>query len=140
MRLVFLILSSILVLSGCVTTSFPEQNITANRCADGPNSFDIFVDVPAEYGLIQALTQYENTGAGLVPICLLAETNGTFAGYSGEVSNGRSGMCLSARTSAAGHVLSCVSSAEVRRAIDAPAGSRANTLDFFEWRPYPTAS
>lgn len=56
--------------------------------------------------------------------------------YAGEVDNGSDGLCVSARTSAAGHVLSCASASQVRRAMQAPDGTRAATIRLSRWQPY----
>jgi hypothetical protein len=64
---------------------------------------------------------------------------GAYSAFTGEVSNGRSGMCISARTTRAGHVMSCVSAAEVRAAIAAPSGSSADTIDFTVWQGFSGA-
>ncbi|MEM9319025.1 MAG: hypothetical protein AAGA70_08460 [Pseudomonadota bacterium] len=143
MRLFISILVIALGVSGCVPTAstrtvFPE-NVQSTQCFTGAYAFSFFVDVPDNFGQVLALTQHERTGSTLRSICRLVDGDGAGAydAFTGEVSDGRSGMCISARTQAAGHVISCASPAEVRRAISATSGSSANTIDFATWSAYP---
>ena len=135
-------------LAACVpapNSSYPE-NYTAANCFTGNYVFDLGISMPAEYGQIVALTQYSNGSGGLEPVCRLeVPLSGrlsiidTYPIYAGEVDQGRDGICVSARTTNAGHVLSCASSAEVRRAITAPIGSTAAVVLLNRWQNFPNS-
>ncbi|WP_341861949.1 hypothetical protein [Gymnodinialimonas sp. 57CJ19] len=131
-------------LSACTPTTtviYPE-NYTAANCFTGNYVFDLELEVPVAYGQIMALTQHSRDNAGVRTVCrLVPGPNPTPFGqgypiYSGEVDNGRDGLCVSARTTNGGHVLSCASSSQVRRAMNAPAGTRASTIRLSRWQPY----
>lgn len=141
MRLAFAILAGSLALAGCVPTStttnvYPE-NFQTTQCFSGQYAFTVALDIPREYGRVLAATQFENGSAGLQSVCRLVGDGRVFDIYTGEVSNGASGMCVSLRTQNAGHVLSCASRAEVRRAINAPAGTVGDIVPLTQWRQFP---
>lgn len=131
-------------LSACTPTttiSYPE-NFTATNCFTGSFAFDLEVQVPRSYGQVLALTQHSNDSSGLRTVCRLVPDNGPFLPgngypiYTGEVDNGRDGICVSARTTQAGHLLSCASAAQVRRAMTAPMGSNANVIRLSQWQTF----
>lgn len=138
---------ALLGLSACTPTTtssgYPENRHAAN-CFTGYHVFDLEVRVPAQYGQVLALTQHSNDASGLRPVCRLALDDDPIPGigypiYSGEVNAGQSGICVSARTSSGGHILSCASAAQVRRAVDAPLGSTASLIRLSQWQPYPSS-
>lgn len=117
------------------TTIYPE-NYTAANCFTGNYVFDLEVYVPDEYGSILAMTQYSNDSNGLRTVCRLAPEPDPVPGfgypiYSGEIDNGNDGICVSARTSNAGHVLSCASSGQVRNAIRS-----GGAIQMTRWQPF----
>lgn len=131
-------------LSACTpttTTIYPE-NYTAANCFTGSYALDLELDIPPAYGQVLALTQHSSDSAGLRTVCrLVPGPNPTPFGqgypiYTGEIDNGRDALCVSARTSAGGHVLSCASSTQVRNALLAPEGTRASTIRLSRWRPF----
>ena len=117
------------------TTTYPE-NYTAANCFTGNYVFDLEVYIPDEYGRVLAMTQFSNDSNGLQTVCRLVPEDDPIPGngypiYSGEVDNGRDGICVSARTTNAGHVLSCASASQVR------AASRSNgTIQLTRWQPF----
>ncbi len=125
-------------LSACTpttTTVYPE-NFTAANCFTGDYVFDLEVYVPDEYGRILAMTQHSSDSAGIRTVCRLVPEPNPISGfgypiYSGEVDNGRDGICVSARTSNAGHVLSCASQSQVRNAV-----RTGQTIQLTRWQPY----
>jgi hypothetical protein len=142
-RMLFAVLA-LVGLSACtptVTVSYPE-NFTAANCFTGSYAFDLEVQVPRSYGTVLALTQHSNDSNGLRTVCRLVPDNGPFLPgngypiYTGEVDNGRDGICVSARTSAAGHLLSCASASQVRRAMNAPLGSSSNVIRLSQWQQF----
>lgn len=133
-------------LSACTPTSstttiYPE-NFSAANCFTGSYAFDLELAVPNNFGRILALTQHSNDSAGLRTVCRLAPgPNPTPLGngypiYTGEIDNGRDGLCVSARTSAAGHVLSCASASQVRSAMNAAPGTRASVIRLSQWQNF----
>ncbi|MBY4892642.1 hypothetical protein KUL25_07680 [Rhodobacteraceae bacterium N5(2021)] len=140
----FVVVLALVGLSACTpttTTIYPE-NYTAANCFNGTYAFDLELNIPPAYGQVIALTQHSIDSAGLRTVCrLVPGPNPTPFGqgypiYTGEVDNGRDGLCVSARTSAGGHVLSCASAAQVRRAMSAAPGSRASAIRLSRWQPY----
>ena len=140
----FIAVLALVGLSACTpttTTIYPE-NYTAANCFTGSYAMDLELDIPSSYGQILALTQHSSDSAGLRTVCrLVPGPNPTPLGqgypiYTGEIDNGRDGLCVSARTSAGGHVLSCASASLVRRALHAPEGTRASTIRLSRWQPY----
>ncbi|MEX3014815.1 hypothetical protein [Gymnodinialimonas hymeniacidonis] len=125
-------------LSACTpttTTVYPE-NYTAANCFTGNYVFDLEVYVPDEYGRILAMTQFSNDSNGLRTVCRLVPEPNPIPGfgypiYSGEVDNGRDGICVSARTQNAGHVLSCASQSQVRNAVRS-----GGTIQLTRWQPF----
>lgn len=120
--------------------AFPE-NRNSESCYLGYHAFDLQVVLPASSGQVLALTQYAETGGQLAPVCRLdiSGLGGTGPGYpiyTGEVDTGRSGICVSARTSDSGHIVSCASAAAVARAIDAPLGTTRSQIRLDDWRPF----
>lgn len=149
MRFLFVILAG-LVLAGCVTTttttvgSYPENRTTA-RCFSGGHVFDLDTNLPASYGRIYAMTQFASSDQGLEPVCrlvvpgtrLVRDTD--YPIYAGEVDGGNAGLCVSARTETAGHVYSCASAAQVRRAMAAGPNRPDGTIVLSTWRPLTSA-
>ncbi len=142
MRSLLFIAAAALGLSGCVSTTtsttaaYPE-NVQTTACFSGGYAFSFQVAVPQQYGSILAMTQHQRSSTGLTSVCRLTGGNGSYQAFSGEVANGGTGMCISARTRNAGHVISCASQSEVRRALNAPAYSGADVINFTQWSPYP---
>ncbi len=133
---------SLSLVAGCVpesNASFSE-NARTERCEQGGHTFDLNITVPAEYGRVHVLTQHARTSQGLVPVCPLNsggnDRNYFYYGYSAEAFDGNAGICVSARTANAGHVMSCQSASRVRQAINAPLGTPAFSLNFTEWTEY----
>ncbi|QXT41233.1 hypothetical protein [Gymnodinialimonas ceratoperidinii] len=131
-------------LSACTPTTtvvYPE-NYTAANCFTGTYAFDLELEVPPAYGQVLALTQHARDRDGIRTVCrLVPGANPTPFGqgypiYSGEVDGGRDGLCVSARTSSGGHILSCAPTSQVRRAMNAPAGTRASTIRLSQWQAY----
>jgi hypothetical protein len=137
------VLLALAVLTACTpttTVTFPE-NYTAATCFTGQYAFDLEVSVPPEYGRVLALTQHARGSDGLRSVCGLVVEDDPLPGdsypiYSGEVDEGRDGICVSARTANAGHVLSCAPAAEVRRAMNAPLGTEAARVRLARWQAY----
>jgi hypothetical protein len=129
-------------LSACTPTSstiYPENYVAAN-CFTGDYVFDLEVYVPSEYGTINAMTQFSNDANGLRTVCRLVPEPNPIPGfgypiYSGEVDQGRDGICVSARTSNAGHVLSCASQRQVANAI-----RTGNNIQLTRWQPFGGSS
>lgn len=141
----FVAILALIGLTACVptstSTSFPE-NYTAANCFTGGYEFDLAVNVPPAYGRVLALTQHSNGSDGLRTVCRLVVDDNPLPGdsypiYAGEVANGRAGICVSARTTNAGHVLSCASAAEVRRAMSAAPGSNGALISLSRWQNFP---
>jgi len=142
----FFALIGLAALSACVPTTgpnaaFPENQMT-RTCFTGAHVLDLDVALPRSYGPVLALTQFSETAGNLAPVCTLDATNlgggGTsYPIYAGEVANGRTGLCVSARTELQGHVYACASQAAVARAVDAPLGSAAATLRLSRWQSFP---
>ena len=134
----FVAILALIGLSACTpttTVTYPE-NYTAANCFTGNYVFDLEVYVPDEYGRILALTQHSRDGSGLRTVCRLVPEENPIPGfgypiYAGEVDNGSDGICVSARTSNAGHVLSCASASQVRSAIRS-----SGTIQLTRWQPY----
>lgn len=141
MRFVFVLLAGLIALSGCVpattgtNAAYPE-NFQTTQCFSGDYAFTVALDVPREYGRVLASTQFENGSAGLSTVCRLVGDGRVFEVYSGEVSNGASGMCVSLRTQNAGHVISCASQRDVRRAVNAPRGTAQDIIPLTQWRQF----
>ena len=137
-RMLFAVLA-LVGLAACTPTttssSYPE-NFTAGNCFTGHYVFDLEVYVPGEYGRISAMTQFSNDSNGLRTVCRLEPEANPIPGfgypiYSGEVDNGGDGICVSARTANAGHVLSCASANQVRSAI-----RTGNAIQLTRWQPF----
>lgn len=137
MRAILFLSAAAFVLTGCVTTStteaFPEH-YQSSQCFAGGYAFTANVAVPREYGRVLALTQHRGAPGNLTTVCRLDGTGGAFSVYTGEIAG--SGVCVSARTQNAGHVMSCASTSEVRRATRAGIGAWDNVIDFDDWRTY----
>lgn len=139
---VILVLLSVGILSACVPedNGYYFENTRTERCEGGAQNFALNISVPREYGRIHAMTQHANTSQGLVSVCPLnvgdGGSNHYYYGYSAEAYDGNAGICVSARTSNAGHVMSCVSRADVRRAMASDRAAHAYTLQFTQWSPY----
>lgn len=134
-------------LSACVPATtgsgsdFPENNDAAS-CYTGYHAFDLQVHLPADAGELRALTQFSEAGGQLSSQCRLditdvASHSPGYPIYTGEVDTGNAGLCVSARTTARGHILSCASRAQVARAVDAPLGTTGSVLRLTDWQPYP---
>lgn len=134
-------------LSACTPTqmaSYPENTTTA-ACFTGTHAFDMEISVPQDYGRVLALTQHARDAGGLRPVCRLVTDAGTlgrgsYPVYTGEIDNGRDDLCVSARTTNGGHVLSCAPASQVRAAMVAPQGSAANRIRLTRWSPFPGSS
>lgn len=144
MRLALAILVGGLALAGCtptttttVSSGFPE-NFQTTQCFSGNYALTVALDVPREYGRVLASTQFENGAGGLQTVCRLVGDGRVFDVFTGEVSNGASGLCVSLRTQNAGHVLSCASQRDVRRAVNAPRGTAADIIPLTRWQQFPS--
>lgn len=144
---VFLVAAALVGLSGCVSTptggssSYPEHYDAAS-CYSGYHAFDLQVHLPSDAGEVLALTQFSEANGQLATQCRLiaGDVNNHSPGYpiyTGEVDTGNRGICVSARTTGRGHILSCASRAQVARAVDAPLGTTRSVLRLTNWRPYP---
>ncbi|QBY01249.1 hypothetical protein E2K80_11360 [Rhodophyticola sp. CCM32] len=139
-------------LTSCVTDKtgpdFYPEHVSSSRCFAGDHEFSVFVDVPSRFGAVQALTQMARTSSGLESVCTLTlpsargwtapggRVQTSFDIYAAEVYDGNAQLCVSARTSG-GHIISCASQSQVRRAIAAPLGSSGAVINLTNWRAYP---
>ncbi len=134
----------VLTLGGCAKTSaiyfFPEH-VQSSTCYSGDFAFIAFVDVPENYGNVLAMTQHVQSDTELTPVCRLdlgEDFNGftSYLIYDGEIENGDAGFCVSARTTRAGHVMSCASEAAVQRTLRATPTDIGRTITLEHWQPY----
>ena len=142
MRIAVAVLTFALVVAGCTptitsTANYPEH-IQTTQCFSGGYAFSINLVVPREYGRVLAATQHEDGANGLTSVCRLVGDGRFFEVFTGEVSGGNSGLCVSLRTQNAGHVISCASRSDVRRAINASQGSTADVINLTQWRAFPS--